>query len=68
MGKIAIYRYAALMFMVVQIVVTLFTISALFGGTVTPIGNTALAMLVYILPLLIIANLVMAAKIGRAHV
>ena len=61
MGKIAIYRYAALMFMVVQIVVTLFTISALFGGTVTPIGNTALAMLVYILPLLIIANLVMAA-------
>ena len=47
------------MFLVVQIVVTAFTITALFGGDSNPIGNTSRAMLVYILPFLIIANLLL---------
>lgn len=56
MGKLAVKKYIAMMFLVAQIVVSAFTIVALFGGDVSPIGNTARALLVYILPLLIIAN------------
>lgn len=59
MGKLAVYKYVSMMFLVVQIVVTAFTITALFGGDSNPIGNTSHAMLVYILPLLIIANLLL---------
>ena len=54
MGKLAVYKYVAMMFLVAQIVVSAFTITALFGGDSNPIGNTSRAMLVYILPLLII--------------
>ena len=56
MGKLAVYKYAAAMFLVIQIVVSLFTLVGLFGGNVTPVGNTARAMCVYVLPVLIIAN------------
>ena len=59
MGKLAVYKYVSLMFLVVQIVVSLFTIVALFGGDVQPAGNTARAMLVYVLPLLIAANVLL---------
>jgi len=59
MGKLAAYKYVAAMFLVAQVVVTIFTIVALFGGDVSPIGNSARAMLVYVLPLLIIANLLL---------
>ena len=59
MGKLAVYKYLAMMFLVFQIIVTVFTIVALYGGDVSPIGNTARAMLVYALPLLIIANILM---------
>ena len=59
MGKLAVYKYLAMMFLVIQIIITVFTIVALYGGDVTPIGNTARAMLVYALPLLIIANILM---------
>ena len=41
MGKLAVYKYVAMMFLVLQIVVSVFTITALFGGDVSPIGNTA---------------------------
>lgn len=47
------------MFLVIQVVVSSFTFVALFGGDVTPVGNTARSMLVYVLPLLIIANLLL---------
>lgn len=60
MGKIAVYKYVAMMFLVIQVVVSSFTFVALFGGDVTPVGNTARSMLVYVLPLLIIANLLLA--------
>ena len=59
MGRLAVYRYAAMMFLVAQIVLTAFTISGLFGGNVSPIGHSARAMLVYALPMLIAANALM---------
>lgn len=59
MGRLAVYKYVAMMFLVVQIIVSVMTFMGLFGGDVSPIGNTARAMLVYILPLLIIANILL---------
>jgi endonuclease/exonuclease/phosphatase (EEP) superfamily protein YafD len=59
MGKLAVYKYAAAMFLTIQVVISIFTLVGLFGGDVTPVGNTARAMCVYILPILIAANLVM---------
>lgn len=56
MGKLAVYRYFSLMFLVITVVVMFFTFAGLFGGSVDPVGNTAMAMLVYILPVLIILN------------
>ncbi len=59
MGKLAVYKYVSMMFLVAQIVVTVFTIVALFGGNVNPVGNTARAMLVYVLPVLIALNVLL---------
>ena len=59
MGKLAVYKYVAAMFLVVQVIVSVFTIVALFGGDVNPVGSPARAMLVYILPLFILANLLL---------
>ena len=59
MGKLAVYKYVSAMFLVVQVVVSIFTIVGLFGGDVSPIGNSARAMLVYVLPLLIAANVLL---------
>ena len=59
MGKLAVYKYMAMMLLTAQIVVSVFTIVALFGGDVTPIGNSARAMLVYLLPVLIAANVLL---------
>jgi len=59
MGKLAVYKYFSMMFLVAQIIATVFTIVALYGGDVSPIGNTARAMLVYVLPLLIAANVLL---------
>ena len=59
MGRLAVYKYVSMMFLVAQIVVSIMTFVGLFGGDVTPLGNTARAMLVYALPVLIIANAVL---------
>ena len=59
MGKLAVYKYISLMFLVLQCVLTVFTIMALYGGDVNPAGHSARAMLVYILPILIGANIIM---------
>ena len=59
MGRLAMLKYAAAMLLTVQIVLTIFTITALYGGDVSPIGHSARAMLVYALPILILANAVM---------
>jgi endonuclease/exonuclease/phosphatase (EEP) superfamily protein YafD len=60
MGKLAVYKYMAMMFLVIQVVATVFTIAGLYGGDVTPIGNTARSMLVYILPVMIGINILLA--------
>lgn len=59
MGKLAVYKYVAMMFLVLQLIVSAYTFLGLFGGNVPPAGNMARAMVVYILPLLIIANLIL---------
>ena len=59
MGKLAVYKYVSLMFLVIQLVVTIFTIVGLFGGNSNPVSSRFNAMLVYILPLLIAANVVL---------
>ena len=59
MGKLAVYKYMSMMFLVAQIIATLSTIIALYGGDVSPIGHSARAMLVYILPLLIAINVLL---------
>ena len=59
MGKLAVYKYAAAMFLTIQIVISILTLVGLFGGDVTPVGNTARAICVYILPIFIVANFVM---------
>ena len=59
MGRLAVMKYFAAMLLTLQIILTIFTLVALFGGNVSPIGHSARAMLVYILPILIIANAVM---------
>jgi len=56
MGKLAVYKYVAMMFLVLQLIVTAYTFLGLFGGDVNPAGNMARAMVVYILPVLIVAN------------
>lgn len=61
MGKLAVYKYTTMMFLIIQMISTIFTLVGLFGGDVTPVGNTARAMLVYILPILIIANAILLA-------
>lgn len=59
MGRLAVMKYFAAMLLTLQIILTIFTFVALFGGNVSPIGHSARAMLVYALPLLILANAVM---------
>ena len=59
MGKLAVYKYVAMMFLVLQLIVSAYTFLGLFGGDVNPAGNMARAMVVYILPVLIVANLLL---------
>ncbi len=59
MGKLAVQKYFSFTILIITVLLMIFTITGLFGGEVNPAGNTARAMLVYALPLLIIANGVM---------
>ncbi|MCR4808257.1 MAG: endonuclease/exonuclease/phosphatase family protein [Prevotella sp.] len=60
MARLAVYKYLAFMMLVVTALVTVFTLAGLIGGYFAPAeGNTALAMLVYVLPLLVAANVVL---------
>ena len=58
MGKLAVQKYFSFMMLIITFLLMIFTFTGLFGGDVPPAGNTARAMLVYALPLLIIANAV----------
>lgn len=59
MGKLAVYKYISLLFLIATITVAIFTFIALFGGDVPPAGHSTRAMLVYAIPLLIGANLIL---------
>ena len=56
MGKLAVQKYFSFMMLIATFLLMVFTIVGLFGGDVQPAGNTARAMLVYALPLLIAGN------------
>lgn len=57
MGKLAVYKYFSFIFLIATFLMTGFTFFGLFGGDVHPAGNTARAMLVYVLPLLIVGDI-----------
>ena len=59
MGKEGVYKYISFMFLIVSVLLAIFTLFGLFGGTADPASGTAMAMLVYVLPFLIIGNVVM---------
>ncbi|MBQ8711763.1 MAG: hypothetical protein IJ551_02890 [Prevotella sp.] len=59
MGKLAIYKYTSFLLLITTFLFAVFTIIGLFGGSYPPGGNTAKAMLVYILPLLILADIIL---------
>lgn len=59
MGKLAVQKYFLMMFLIIQIVTSIFTFVGLWGGDKSPVGNTVQAMTVYILPLLIIFNMLL---------
>ena len=56
MGKLAVQKYFSFMMLIATFLLMVFTLVGLFGGDVQPAGNTARAMLVYALPLLIAGN------------
>lgn len=58
MGKLAVQKYFSFIILTITALLMIFTFTGLFGGNVNPAGNTARAMLVYALPILIAANAV----------
>jgi endonuclease/exonuclease/phosphatase family metal-dependent hydrolase len=46
------------MFLVITLLMAVFSFCGLFGGHFSPVTHTALAMLVYVLPLLVIGNII----------
>ena len=60
MGKLAVYKYFSFILLIATFFLVGFTFFGLFGGNSSPAaGNTAQAMLIYILPILIIADVVL---------
>ena len=59
MGKLAVQKYFSFTILIFTVLVMIFTIVGLYGGDVQPAGNTARAMLVYALPVLIAVNVVL---------
>ena len=59
MGKLAVYKYFSFLFLIATFAIAGFTVFGLFGGNVPPGGNTARAMLVYALPIIIALDVVM---------
>ena len=59
MGKLAVQKYFSFTILILTVLVMIFTIVGLYGGDVQPAGNTARAMLVYALPILIAGNVIL---------
>ena len=45
MGKLAVYKYFSLLFLIITFITATATFIALIGGNYSPTGNTAKAML-----------------------
>ena len=45
MSKLAVKKYFSFMFLIITALVMILTFVGLYGGNVTPVGNTARAML-----------------------
>ncbi len=58
MGKLAVQKYFSFTILIITVLLMIFTFTGIFGGEVQPAGNTARAMLVYALPVLIIGNVI----------
>lgn len=56
MGRLAIKKYFSFLFLIATFLVAVFTFFGLWGGSSNPIYSNTQAMLVYVLPLLIVAN------------
>jgi len=56
MGKLAINKYFSFLFLIATVLVSCFTFAGLYGGNSNPVYSTIMPMLVYVLPLLVIAN------------
>lgn len=59
MGKLAVKKYFSFIILIVTALTMIFTFVGLYGGNTNPVGSTARAMLVYVLPLLILANAIL---------
>lgn len=59
MGKLAVFKYLSFMILVFTILLAIFNLFGLFGGYADPATSTAMAMLVYVLPFLVIGNAIM---------
>ena len=59
MGKLAVYKYLSFMLLVFTLLVAAFIIMGLFGGNANPATGTAMALTVYVLPLLIVVDVVL---------
>ena len=59
MGKLAVYKYLSFMVLIITVMMAIFTIFGIFGGSANPATNTAMALLVYVLPLLIIGDFIL---------
>ena len=60
MAKKGVFKYISFMFLLITTLLAIFTLFGLCGGLVDPAKGTAMAMLVYALPILIVANIIMA--------
>ena len=58
MAKLAVYKYFSFMILVITIMTATFTLFGLFGGNANPVHETAMAMIVYVLPLFVIGNVI----------
>lgn len=58
MGKLAVYKYLSFMILVITIMTSVFTFIGLFGGYASPERETAIAILVLMLPIFVIGNAV----------
>ena len=59
MGKLAIHKYFSFLFLIATVLMACFTFAGLFGGSANPVKSTAMAMLVYVLPVLVLANVLL---------